>query len=303
MTFQQLQYLLEIEKTGSISKTAEKLFVTRSSVSFSIRCLEEELGYPVFLRTPSGLIPTDLGAQVLAHANVICNTQKKLTALNQQKHNHIRIATVDHFPVTTAIARLLKENCMDSDVMFTFRDNYSEPLNRLATGELDVVLKCGYPPFRSAPEGLCETMLCHIPVVLLLGPGHRLYHKPTLTAEDFKNEVLLETPSRSCSRITALRRTIPFDPKKAIAIRQSNLRLHLLREGICFCLRRLPEKTYLEQNQLRCLRLEGVHQLLCCYTNPSKPMAPEAARFLQLLEEELAAYQEAVITETITSSK
>lgn len=301
MTFQQLQYLLEVAKTGSISKAAENLFVTRSGVSLCIRSLEEELGYPIFLRTPTGLIPSELGAQVLAHVKLICNTQKELKELNQQKTTHIRIATVDHPPVTNAIVKLLKENYMRSDVMFTVRDNYSEPLNRLAAGELDVVLKCGYEPFKKAPDGLTETTLCSIPVVLLLGPGHRLYHKPVITAADFKNEVLLESPNRSYSHITALRRVIPFDPNRAIAIRQTNLRSQLIREGVCFAIRRLPDQELLDNEHLRFLRLEGIQQTLHCYTNPVKPTPPEVKQFLCFLESELASYQEPVITETIAA--
>ena len=36
MTFQQLRYLMEVYRTGSVSLAAEKLFVSRPSVSISI---------------------------------------------------------------------------------------------------------------------------------------------------------------------------------------------------------------------------------------------------------------------------
>lgn len=299
MTFQQLNYLLEVAKTGSISRAAENLFVTRSGVSLCIRSLEEELGYPIFLRTPTGLIPSALGEQVLDHAKLICNTQKRLKELNQGAVSHIRIASVDYPPVTGALAKLLKDNHLRSDVMFTIRDDVSEPLKRLSAGELDVVLKCGYPADTKLPEGLTETVLCTIPVVLMLGPGHRLYHKQALTAEDFKAEALLETPGRMLSRISTLRRVIPFDPERAIAIKQSHLRQQLVRDGVCFAIRRLPDQAYLDVHQLRCLRLEGVHQVLRCYTDPAKCNVPAVKQFLSLLEQELEAYQEPAVTETI----
>lgn len=299
MTFQQLNYLLEVAKTGSISRAAENLFVTRSGVSLCIRSLEEELGYPIFLRTPTGLIPSALGEQVLDHAKLICNTQKRLKELNQGSVSHIRIASVDYPPVTSALAKLLKDNHLRSDVMFTIRDDVSEPLKRLTAGELDVVLKCGYPSNTKPPEDLTETVLCTIPVVLMLGPGHRLYHKQGLTAEDFKTEALLETPSRTLSHISTLRRAIPFDPERAIAIKQSHLRQQLVRDGVCFAIRRLPDQAYLDAHQLRCLQLEGVHQVLRCYTNPAKRNAPAVKQFLNLLEQELEAYQEPAVTETI----
>lgn len=302
MTFQQLNYLLEVAKTGSISRAAENLLVTRSGVSLCIHSLEKELGYPIFLRTPTGLIPSSLGEQVLDHAKLICNTQKKLKELNQGSISHIRIASVDYPPITRALAKLLKNNHLRSDVMFTVRDDFSEPLKRLAAGELDVVLTCSYPSGKKTPEDLTETKLRTIPVVLMLGPGHRLYHKQHLIAEDFRSESLLETPGRTLSRISALRRIIPFDPSRAIAIKQSHLRQQVVREGVCFAIRRLPDQTYLDQHQLRCLRLEGIHQDLCCYINPAKRKVPEVKQFLSLLEEELQAYREPSVTETIAPS-
>ena len=44
MTFQQLLYLVEIAKNGSINKAAQSLFVSQSSISCAIKDLEDELG-------------------------------------------------------------------------------------------------------------------------------------------------------------------------------------------------------------------------------------------------------------------
>ena len=51
MTLQQLQYLMEVYRTGSISGAAKKLFLAQSSLSASISSMESELGFPVFIRT------------------------------------------------------------------------------------------------------------------------------------------------------------------------------------------------------------------------------------------------------------
>lgn len=300
MTFQQLEYLLQVEKTGSISKAAEKLTVTRSSISLSVRSLEEELGYPIFLRTPTGLIPSALGEQVLNHARLICNTQKEIKALHNEAIRHIRIGSVDHPPVANALVRLLKEHAHRTDITFTVHNDYSEPLKRLTAGELDVLLTCSYPiPGKKIPEGILEQELCTIPVVLLLGPGHRLYRKKQLVPEDFITESLLETPGRKLSRINALRQVIPFDPNHSISVKHPNLREQLLTEGVCFALRRMPEQAYLDRYQLRCVRLEGVHQVVRCYTNTARKTAPEIRQFLQFLDEELQNYQSPDIRETI----
>ena len=61
MTFQQLQYVLEVYRAGSVSQAAKNLFVGQSSVSLSISNLEKELGYPVFIRSTSGVVLTPRG--------------------------------------------------------------------------------------------------------------------------------------------------------------------------------------------------------------------------------------------------
>ena len=55
MRLEQLQYIIEIEKTGSISKAAENLYLTQPSVSAGVSALEKELKFKIFKRTKSGM--------------------------------------------------------------------------------------------------------------------------------------------------------------------------------------------------------------------------------------------------------
>lgn len=51
-------------KTGSISKAAEKLFVSQPAVSQSIKHLEESLGSQLFIRKPRGVVMTENAAEL-----------------------------------------------------------------------------------------------------------------------------------------------------------------------------------------------------------------------------------------------
>lgn len=55
MTFQQLTYVVEISKCGSINKAAHKLFLSQSGISTAVRELEEELGIRFFVRSNRGV--------------------------------------------------------------------------------------------------------------------------------------------------------------------------------------------------------------------------------------------------------
>ena len=52
MTFQQLTYVVEISKCGSINKAAHKLFLSQSGISAAVRELEEDS--TELLRSPVG---------------------------------------------------------------------------------------------------------------------------------------------------------------------------------------------------------------------------------------------------------
>ncbi len=68
MTLQQLEYFLATFRRGSFSAAAEALHLAQPSVSEQIRRLEDELGVRLFERVGRGLIPTEAGHTLRAHA-------------------------------------------------------------------------------------------------------------------------------------------------------------------------------------------------------------------------------------------
>lgn len=69
MGIEKLQYLIEIEKAGSISKAAEALYISQPALSKSIASIEKSLGCKIFERTPFGLKATPEGQRYLAYAH------------------------------------------------------------------------------------------------------------------------------------------------------------------------------------------------------------------------------------------
>jgi len=73
MRLEQLEYLLALKESGSLSKTAEKFFITHQAISKSLKVLEKELGITLFQRTSKGVFFTPAGDRVCQFA------QKMLT--------------------------------------------------------------------------------------------------------------------------------------------------------------------------------------------------------------------------------
>ena len=109
MRIEQLKYLVDVAETKSMSKTAERLFVSPQAVSKSIKQLEDELDAELLVRTNQGVALTKIGEDVLAHAKQMLDLEQKLNqSVAQHKENNL---TDDTFPIricsTSAITNIV----------------------------------------------------------------------------------------------------------------------------------------------------------------------------------------------------
>lgn len=79
-----LEYILEIKKSGSISKAAQNLFISQPNLSTAIKVLEEQLGFQIFERSTKGIITTKEGALFIKSAeNIISELENILNIPSQ----------------------------------------------------------------------------------------------------------------------------------------------------------------------------------------------------------------------------
>lgn len=71
MRLEQLRYLIEVANSKSINKAAQNLYITQPALSIAINSLEEELNYPLLIRTKKGVVLTEDGARVVQDAQCI----------------------------------------------------------------------------------------------------------------------------------------------------------------------------------------------------------------------------------------
>ena len=121
MTFQQLQYLLEVHKAGSFSQAAKNLYITQSAISNAIIGLEKEVGSPLFIRSQYGLAPTPRGEEVLRHAERICDSMRQITSKKATHKKAVRVGCGNYPPVANAYIRLLKETNTERILNFLSR--------------------------------------------------------------------------------------------------------------------------------------------------------------------------------------
>ena len=61
MNLNQFEYLLTVYQEKSITKAAQKLFVSAPAISTAVKQMEEELGYSILIRQPNGIVFTEKG--------------------------------------------------------------------------------------------------------------------------------------------------------------------------------------------------------------------------------------------------
>lgn len=77
MNLTHLKYVLEVNKSKSINKAAENLFMSQPNLSRAIKELEDSLGITIFKRTSKGISPTLQGKEFLAKAkNIVMQIQE-----------------------------------------------------------------------------------------------------------------------------------------------------------------------------------------------------------------------------------
>lgn len=108
MNLQQLRYVVEIARTGSITQAARNLYMGQPNLSKSIKELESEVGISLFRRTAKGVVPTKAGEDFLAYARSITaqmDTLEHLYGTGSPQAQRLRVAAPRASYVGAAFAR------------------------------------------------------------------------------------------------------------------------------------------------------------------------------------------------------
>ena len=71
MSLAQIEYFIAVAEVGHVGRAASQLRIAQPAVSRQIRRLEDELGSPLFVRTPRGMKLSRAGEVFLGHARTI----------------------------------------------------------------------------------------------------------------------------------------------------------------------------------------------------------------------------------------
>lgn len=89
MTLQQIEYILELNRTRHFSNAARQCNVTQPTLSAMIQKLEEELDITIFDRTKHPIEPTAIGEKILEQAQIAYNEVYRIKEIINENTNSI----------------------------------------------------------------------------------------------------------------------------------------------------------------------------------------------------------------------
>lgn len=194
MDLNKLEYFVAISQTGSLSAAAEKLFLSRQSLSQALKAMESELGAQLFERRKTGLVLTEEGKCLLEGATRILADWKaaldSLDAVRAARQKRIRAGfgrwTFNLWPIDQAE----RFHALHPDISLDVTSILPDLLwKNLCEGTLDVMVTCVFP---RNDESICSFLLCRKPLVCMMGSNHPLAALDVITPEDLNGHTVYE---------------------------------------------------------------------------------------------------------------
>lgn len=143
MNIQQLEYLIEIERTRSISQAAANLYMGQPNLSRVLRDTEERVGFAIFERTRKGVRPTEQGVVFLQHARNILREAEFMENLgaNRSQSSRFRLALPRSYLVLEQVKRFLNEYTPTAPLDAVLRECHPrQALELLDSGGVEVAV-------------------------------------------------------------------------------------------------------------------------------------------------------------------
>ncbi|AJD42882.1 LysR family transcriptional regulator protein [Rhizobium gallicum bv. gallicum R602sp] len=193
-TLRQIQYFVAVAEQGSVTRAAQNLSISQSSVTEALKELETDLGVELFERHPRGLTITHNGHQFLRHATKILasvsDARASFSSLQSALSGTLNIGVtslVAGYVLSDLLARY-RRACPGVEVS-AIEDNGGYLEHLLVGGELDVaVMVISNLRDRMALQAeILETS----PYRLWLPIGHPLVSADIISVADIAREPLI----------------------------------------------------------------------------------------------------------------
>lgn len=193
MEIRQLKAFLAIYEAKTFTAGARRVNVTQAAISMQIRQLEDEVGLPLFTRTPRRVIMTEAGECLLDRARKILREHDtalaEIAELGGVEHGRLRIGSSSSVFSTQQLPKilpLLREKFPNSELAVTAGTSQTL-VDTIMHGAIDIA-------FVSLPvenSSITTDLLFSDEIVAIAHPSHALANEKYISAAALAGEKLI----------------------------------------------------------------------------------------------------------------
>jgi DNA-binding transcriptional LysR family regulator len=211
----QMRHVIALDEHGSFARAASALGLSQSALSRSIQSVEREIGSSLFVRTASGVEPTDSGRIFIARIRQIAQLTDELDRdlVNERglQSGQLHIGG-GPYPAQSVLADALARFVADYPriVVRVMMRDWDELLRRLRAREIELFV-AEFSTFGSESDLDVEPLEPH-PTFILARRGHPLAGQAPISLADgfaYPYAVLSRIPPRSLEPIRSAQRRSP----------------------------------------------------------------------------------------------
>ncbi len=194
MNLLHLRYAVEVEKTCSLNKAAEKMFVSQPNLSRAIKELEESIGIIIFRRTYQGMYPTEQGEVFLTYARNILGQIDDLEAMynpKEQEKKKFSISTPRASYISRALTNFINKVILTSDIEIYYKETNSlHAINNILQEDYNLGIiryQTNYKPYFDnllSDKGLTSKQIMQYQMNILVSKNHPLALKNDVYLDD-----------------------------------------------------------------------------------------------------------------------
>lgn len=223
--------ILEVVKTSNISQAAKNLNYSQSAISQTIKSFENEMGFPIFKRTNSGVMLLPNASPVIKSLEIIHQENLRLQqlsdAMTQSEIGTVRIGSFISFAMTY-LPKILKEfTTKYPKIKFEiFTGNQQEIYEKLSRNEIDVAFTSMYGMDEFSYEVFLQDEF-----VVVLPCDHPFVTEPTISINRIVDETYILSGERFDFEIGSFIHSLGLEPQYTFEIFDELVALKLIEAG------------------------------------------------------------------------
>ena len=244
MKIEQIRQIVEVAQVGSINKASQNLYIAQSTLSSSIRAVEEELHQAIFTRSKKGIETTEFGKLFVKYGLEILESYQHIQAASNLQYRNGPNASfkvsIYYLLFANRLLYQMFNKYSGQNIDFHYKNT---PRDRIISDVAHNISEIGIIAMPSIMKsqwldliyshGLEYYTLSIEPIHILFGPSCPLYHsnQTSVTIDELRNfnQITIKEQNELIKTIEAEISKI-FSPSTTIQLTDRDLLIGMLRE-------------------------------------------------------------------------